>query len=342
MTGLGITGTFIGILIGIPKGTSFDEISQGLPQFISGMKGAFVTSVVGIVLALVFTFIEKLATDQIEGLAVKLSDAVDALFQRRTEQDYLFEIAMRAEEQLAEMKGLALNVGREVIKGITGAGLESIQIDQSIKDGVAKGFSSLAETLLEFQTFQTTFLTSIREVHASQAKVAENFHQLNQVAEASYAGMKQISQSLVESAQGVEAASQHWKDAIGATKTTVETQQNISSLLNGAVEKTKNTVDSLIAAQPAITEKLGGAVKDFGALQNTFTENVAGYHDKINTSLEKNLVGFDKHLADAVGQLGNGVQSLNGVVIEMSTRLTEVQKSLEEIQDFGKIRNAAE
>jgi len=87
LTGLGIVGTFYGILSGIPEDVATDAISKGIPRFLVGMKGAFLASISGMVFALIFTLIEKYLMDVMESQCRRLSERLDTIFRRRTEQD---------------------------------------------------------------------------------------------------------------------------------------------------------------------------------------------------------------------------------------------------------------
>ena len=82
LTGLGIVGTFFGILSGIPEGVAPDAISKGIPYFLIGMKGAFLASLSGLILALVFTFVEKYLMDLMETQCRLLAERLDTLFRR--------------------------------------------------------------------------------------------------------------------------------------------------------------------------------------------------------------------------------------------------------------------
>ena len=56
---LGILGTFIGILIGL-LGFDSSSVSDSVPKLLEGLKTAFITSIVGMILALFLSFIQKL------------------------------------------------------------------------------------------------------------------------------------------------------------------------------------------------------------------------------------------------------------------------------------------
>ena len=58
LTGLGIFGTFVGIVIGLPE-TLQGDIALHMEEFIRGMRVAFGTSILGLIFSLIFTFFDK-------------------------------------------------------------------------------------------------------------------------------------------------------------------------------------------------------------------------------------------------------------------------------------------
>lgn len=71
LTSLGILGTFIGIIIGL-YGFSLEEIDRSIAELMAGLKTAFITSVVGLVLSLllrVFSRMLRLPSDPVRSRA---------------------------------------------------------------------------------------------------------------------------------------------------------------------------------------------------------------------------------------------------------------------------------
>ena len=147
LTGLGILGTFVGIISGLPdSNTTFDTSS-----FIVGLKKSFGTSICGLFLASLFTFFEKLKIDKAEHIVSQLAQEMDRLFKRKVEQEYLKEINSSMEEHGKTLKTLATEIGSEVIKSITGAGIDTVEISSNVKSGIESGFTKLGENLKEIQ-----------------------------------------------------------------------------------------------------------------------------------------------------------------------------------------------
>ena len=65
MTGLGILGTFLGLVLGISgfDTASTEAITSSISGLLSGMGTAFLTSIVGVFFSLVFSYLHKIIYD---------------------------------------------------------------------------------------------------------------------------------------------------------------------------------------------------------------------------------------------------------------------------------------
>lgn len=103
LVGLGILGTFVGLVWGlIPfSGINFDQtiaIQEAIKKLLSGVSTAFVTSVWGMLASIVFNFVEKLGIGRVSKTIATLQRALDKLFTLTTQE----EISFRQEDELAQ------------------------------------------------------------------------------------------------------------------------------------------------------------------------------------------------------------------------------------------------
>ena len=103
LVGLGILGTFIGLVWGlIPfSGIDFtqtDQIREAIKELLSGVSTAFVTSVWGMATSLVFNGLEKWRISRVSRAIADLQRALDQLFTLTTQE----EISFRQEDELAQ------------------------------------------------------------------------------------------------------------------------------------------------------------------------------------------------------------------------------------------------
>ena len=109
LTGLGIIGTFLGLIVGLQSFASIElgnpqETQKGLQQLMQAVGGAFVVSATAIVAAMAITLVEKLLVKQLTSLVHELVQAIDALYDAGASEDYLARLVKASEESAAQTK----------------------------------------------------------------------------------------------------------------------------------------------------------------------------------------------------------------------------------------------
>ena len=118
LTAFGVVGTFIGLQLGlselnIGKDIAISEMKDGLSHVISGASVAFITSVWGVGLSVVFNFIEKLLERNVRARVTKIQDRIDFLFPRLSSEHQLQRIAKDGKESKESLQGISRANWRE-------------------------------------------------------------------------------------------------------------------------------------------------------------------------------------------------------------------------------------
>lgn len=94
LVGFGILGTFIGLTYGISnfKTSSTEEIKVSIESLLSGMGTAFVSSIYGMLLSLVFTFFEKIQVNSLHNSIHSLCYNLDKRFKISKEDERTIEL----------------------------------------------------------------------------------------------------------------------------------------------------------------------------------------------------------------------------------------------------------
>ena len=147
LVGLGILGTFVGLVGGlIPfSGINFEEtgeIRSAIEGLLSGVSTAFVTSVWGMLLSLLFNWMEKSCVGWVSRKIAVLQRGLDQLFTLTTQE----EIAFRQEDELAQQT--------QALKAF------STDLANEIKSAMAQGRQ---EIIAEFRNAPETFSNAIGE-----------------------------------------------------------------------------------------------------------------------------------------------------------------------------------
>ena len=94
LVGIGILGTFVGLTYGISnfQTGSTEEIKSSIQDLLSGMGTAFVSSIYGMLLSLVFTFFEKVQLNSLQNSIHSLCYNLDKKFKKSKEDELTIEL----------------------------------------------------------------------------------------------------------------------------------------------------------------------------------------------------------------------------------------------------------
>lgn len=106
LTGLGIIGTFSGLLIGLHSFDPSDpaKVQQSLQLLLSGVRDAFIASAVAIFLAILVTNSEKQHFRKCVASLEMLTDAIDRLFETGVGEEYLADLVRHTQESSVQTR----------------------------------------------------------------------------------------------------------------------------------------------------------------------------------------------------------------------------------------------
>ena len=92
LTAIGVIGTFVGLQLGLAglnlgAGASVGDMQIGISNVVDGAKVAFLTSVWGVALSVLFNFGEKWLEQRIRNRIRRLEDSIDRIFPRIRPED---------------------------------------------------------------------------------------------------------------------------------------------------------------------------------------------------------------------------------------------------------------
>lgn len=266
-TGLGILGTFAGLTVGlggvvIPKDNNVEVLKDSIAQLLSGVETAFVTSLVGIFFALVYSWVHHNLLTKFQGNVQNLADKLDGQFKRRSAEDWLAENNATAQVQSKTLQNIdgQISAGNSLIEKSHGEAQAQSKTLQSIGEQVAAGNSFLEKSHGEAQT-QTTALQNIGTNIDSQKTILQNIGE--DVARAIYDGLDERMNAAVE------------------------------TLCDKLEEKLLPQVDRICAA----IDKLGNGGSE--AIGDIFAGKVGSQMDRFSAALDKFSDGIDKKLENA-------------------------------------------
>ncbi len=238
-TGLGILGTFGGLVLGL-GGLSVEDataIKGSIDILLKGMSTAFWTSIVGLVLSLLWSAVDRLSIQGAERALYALHSALRRTACVQTEWDLLGEMANSQQEQLATFKSFA-----------------SDTLIPQVIEGIREAFDVTLSPHLDKTT-----------------QVFERFS--NMTADRHIEGIDNITGKILEKVTGlfdgqIESLSETMKDMITWQKSVTKEIEDMSQTLIAAALEQKNSLDAV----SRITESLERHAPVFEQFENTLSD----------------------------------------------------------------------
>lgn len=151
LTALGVIGTFAGLQLGladlnISGNVDVNQMKDGVAGVINGAKIAFVTSVWGVTLSVLFNFFEKVFESRIRTQIGQLQQRIDQLFPRLSTESQLERIAHDSHQSRQSLQGLAEQIGDRLQESLVQA-TQGIQhgLEASLEKIMAPAISKLVD-----------------------------------------------------------------------------------------------------------------------------------------------------------------------------------------------------
>ena len=333
LVGLGILGTFVGLVWGlIPfSGINFEQTSQiqvAIKKLLSGVSTAFVTSVWGMLTSLAFNGLEKWRISRVSQAIANLQRELDRLFTLTTQE----EISFRQEDELAQQT--------QALKSF------STDLANDIKSAMAEGRQQI---LTELHNAPEAFSNAIVEqLTPSLGKLNEAVEELREQKEESSADaigqlIEQFQDSLSTStvtqmeelAKTVGDASQslmNLPDQMGqmiagvreqmdqtrhllAETTEAQTAQ-MQRMMDGMLNAFQGTIDTQQAGLSETTDSLNEQMKQVGSDIRNLLESAANRADE----------QLGQRMADMEAVSDQSIETLQAAIGELRQSITSTLK----------------
>lgn len=328
LVGLGILGTFVGLVWGlIPfSGINFEQTSQiqvAIKELLSGVSTAFVTSVWGMLTSLAFNGLEKWRISRVDQAIANLQRELDRLFTLTTQE----EISFRQEDELAQQT--------QALKSF------STDLANDIKSAMAEGRQQI---LAELHNAPEAFSNAIVEQLApSLDKLNEAVEELREQKEESSADaigqlIEQFQDSL--STSTVTQMEELAKTVGDASQSLMNLPNQMEQMIAGVREQINQTHHLLAETSEAQTERMRRMMDEMlNTFQGTIDTQQAGLSETTNSMNEQmkqvgseiqNLLESAANQADE--QLGQRMANMEAVsnqsIQTLQTTIAELAKSI--------------
>ncbi len=147
LTATGVLGTFAGLQMGLSgfEASSTEAMKNSIFTMISGASVAFLTSVWGVGLSLLFNLYEKTLETHVTKRIAKLQNRIDYLFPRITPEEVLVDIESSSQASKETLNGLAEKISDRMQENL-------MQMSNNINDGIRDALNGIMAPALESLT----------------------------------------------------------------------------------------------------------------------------------------------------------------------------------------------
>jgi hypothetical protein len=334
-TGLGIIGTFTGLIDGLRRFQVSENavtVRASLESLMHAVGEAFLISAAAIAAAMVVTFIEKMIVAGLYRKAEEIAHAIDAQFDAGAGEEYLARLVTASEASASQSKILKDALVKElgdILRELTASQLANgeklnLQIAQRIEDAASRQVTAARE---DNQALGDVIAGSIEkslkgplEDIASSVKTASG--------DQSASAVQMLNDVMVS-------FSQRLNDLFGGqinginelNKQTAQGMQDaVSSLqmLVGKLEDTgKRTTDDMAA-------QMAASIKAMEERQGTMNSESQTFVEQIRKLVESSQAETQQKLQSTLESIGQQMTTILGTLAESQARVFEGNRSREE------------
>lgn len=298
LTGLGIIGTFSGLIFGLQSFQVSDDaavVRGSLEALILSVGGAFVVSGIAIALAMIVTTVEKLMLNGRYTQVEALCGVIDSLFDSGAGEEYLQRLVEASETsatQAMQMKESLVTDLKQVLSELTQQQIATItstsaQLGQSITSSLSEGLAEPLERISH--AVQSVGNSQGEAVSKLLTDVLANFTaQMENMFGSQMRGMNDM---LVQTANTIQSASQSFERLAG------QIQQAGSGAADAMAKRMDEALQQMQARQAEANDQMRVFI-------DQLKQNVADGQSE-SAELTRNMM---RELSESTGALVKGLQ----------------------------------
>ena len=351
LTAIGVIGTFTGLLLGIGQ-LDFGQadpakLKEGMEAVVKGASIAFMTSVWGVSLSVIFNIVEKALESHIREKISSLQDKVDYLYTRINVEQSLIEISHSSQSSQETLMGLAEKIGNKMQEAV-------VQMSESMQSGIEESLRKVMAPAIEKLVQASTELAD-KQASGSQEVLQDLIHQFT--TGLAQEGNKQ-QELMAETSSAVQGSIGAWgTDMRNFIQKLDEQFTNIHAESQKRNEFLEHQLNNYNTSQKEQMETLNTQLT---SVISGLTSDVETMHQKtVQTDQERSQVFEDQLLQltefhesmmkEMQGTIGQHVNSTNGLIEQgqaLSQKISEMENKLLYASDKmesagGKLSDAA-
>ena len=342
LVGLGILGTFVGLVWGlIPfSGINFEQTSQiqvAIKKLLSGVSTAFVTSVWGMLTSLAFNGLEKWRISRVSQAIANLQRELDRLFTLTTQE----EISFRQEDELAQQTQALKSFSTDLANDIKSAMAEGRQQILTELHNAPEAFSNaMAEQLAPSLDKLNETVEELRE--QKEESSADAIGQLIEQFQASLSTstvtqMEELAKTVGDASQSLMNLPDQMGQMIAGVReqmdqtrhllaeTTEAQTAQMQRMMDGMLSTFQGTIDTQQAGLSETTHSLNEQMKQVGSdIQNLLESAANRANEQLGQRMADMEAVSDQSIETLQAAIGELRQSITSTLNQQQQAISEV------------------
>jgi hypothetical protein len=349
-TGIGIIGTFYGLLIGLQAFEVSENaviVRDSLNKLLHGVWEAFLVSALAIALAMVITFIEKLVIARLNEKVEKVVQLLDGLFEGGAGEEYLARLVKASESSSSQatlLKGelkqiLTELTERQIVAANASSAALGNRIVSSLEEQLKAPLKEIADSLKGVRNDQDAavqaMLTNVLTAFSQQVKdlFGNQITGINGLQQQTIEALQSAVVTLQKMAENVEAAGQRSTSAmaeqLAETMLAAEARQRVMNekmaefvdqmrlSVSGSQAETQAKLQSVLGE---LSERMGDVIEGLSAQVQSAADASMRHQNSVAAKSQEVIGQFG-------GQVGAVVDGVNRAVAEMKTAVIAMRST---------------
>lgn len=321
LTGLGIFGTFLGIVQGVSglgEEMSSDQIQLAISKLLEGVNVSFTTSLYGILFSLTLTLITKIIFDNISMKIDLVNGIFDKSLNNNIEEEGLKEIEVELKRQTASLEKLATDISEDL----------GARIGLSLEENM-NGFNRNIEVLIEEirKSFEGSMINQLKPSLDKLSLATEKLGNFQQNSTDKF-----IEESISKIEKVLSAGTENEMEKLRhGMEITNEKNNELISKFTESIESIKE----LFSSQEQLVNETNDSAKNV----NLTTKNIMDLQNGIG-ALVSNIEETNKSSSKSIDEIEKMYQKLSDSVSKQGDVSLKLDEMINKSYEYSKLQDS--
>lgn len=342
LTGIGIIGTFSGLIVGLsgfePTGSA-EAVKSSLGALMEGVKEAFYASAGAITAAMLITFVEKSILTRRYKQVEALAQAIDTLYEAGAGEEYLARLVKAAEENTVHTAQLKQSLVDELKQILTELSERQIAAQQTQGQQLAQDIGQAIQTSL--QTPLNQIANAVAQAAGQQGTAVQHMLEnlltafMNKMEQTFGGQMHGLNEMMVQSTKAMGDMQK------GFDKLISDLGQTSQKATTDLTDKLSVALDAADQRHQKLEEQISNAVAALEGQRKAAAEGEQKHLGEMTSKTEQFVSGLAQETEKLSAETLKAVAAMGQSIDKMSAGAQDMYLAATEFKDAGKAVSGA-